>query len=170
MKLRILVITLNSPASGGAIPIQFQFGRRDAVSCPAPKSRLPNAQLGRAAINQVFITQMGLTLSDAITLIGAHTIGRVHPEYSGYGGASSIDASSFSSSMLDMKCSFPVTPTPTKVSTAQQLQANAWDATPQTFDNGYYSNMINVVRLAARDSERALHPHNEPYRCHNRNG
>ncbi len=74
-------------ASEGAIPIQFQFGRRDAVSCPVPRDRLPNAQLGRSAIIQVFVTQMGLSLSDAITLIGAHTIGHVHPEISGYGGA-----------------------------------------------------------------------------------
>ena len=39
----------------------------------------------------------------------------------------------------------PVTPTPRTVSTNQQLLANAWDSTPQTFDNGYYANMITAV-------------------------
>jgi hypothetical protein len=66
--------------------MQFQFGRKDAVFCPVPTDRLPKSQLGRSAIIQVFVTQMGLSLSDAITLIGAHTIGHVHPEVSGYGG------------------------------------------------------------------------------------
>ena len=74
-------------ASGGAIPILFQFGRRDAVSCPVPANRLPKPQLGHSTITQVFVKQMGLTMAEAITLIGAHTLGRMHPEFSGYGGA-----------------------------------------------------------------------------------
>ena len=62
-------------ASAGGIALQYQYGRIDAVTCPVPSTRLPSAQLGRSSINKVFQTQMGLTLVDAVTLIGAHTIG-----------------------------------------------------------------------------------------------
>jgi catalase (peroxidase I) len=110
-------------SSSGAIPISFQYGRKDAVTCSVPRTRLPDAQLGRGAINQVFIAQMGLTLTDAVTLIGAHTIGHVHPAASGYGTAA----------------------TPTTVTTTADLQTNAWDTTPQTFDNRYFRGLISTV-------------------------
>ena len=112
-------------ASSGGVAIQYQYGRRDAVTCPVPSTRLPNAQLGRGAINQMFQTQMGLTLTDAVTLIGAHTIGHTHPEFSGYGVAT----------------------TPSTVTTTTDLQRNAWDTTPQTFDNGYYISLTGAVGI-----------------------
>lgn len=124
-------------ASAGGIALQYQYGRIDAVTCPVPSTRLPSAQLGRSAINKVFQTQMGLTLVDAVTLIGAHTIGHVHPEFSGYGTAP--------------------TPAPTSVATNADLLTNAWDTTPQTFDNEYYRSLARVVRAPYCPSFAAVH-------------
>lgn len=47
------------------IRIPFQYGRVDSVACEAGAGRLPNAQLGRNMLQQVFVTQMGLTMNDA---------------------------------------------------------------------------------------------------------
>ena len=111
-------------ASGSAASIKYQYGRKDAVTCPLPATRLPSAQMGGNGVGQYFQSQLGLTLTDAVTLMGAHTLGRVHREFSGYGIAA----------------------TPTTVTTAAELQTNAWDTTPQTFDNNYYTSMVRVVR------------------------
>ena len=108
-------------SSNGAIPISFQYGRKDTATCEVPRARLPSAQKGRNNIEEVFIAQMGLTLSDAVTLLGAHSLGHVHPEVSGYG----VEA----------------TPTLPNV----DIQTNAWDSTPQTLDNEYFKGLINVV-------------------------
>lgn len=53
-----------------------------------------------------------------VTLLGAHTLGHVHTDVSGYG-----------------------------VTTGQNQRPddNAWDSSPASFDNRYYQNMINVV-------------------------
>jgi catalase (peroxidase I) len=124
------------------INIPYQYGRRDNAQCAAGAGRLPNAQLGATMLQQVFVTQMGLTLSDAgmvgwddsagrdpplftlpavflytVTLIGAHTLGHVHTAASGYGVA-------------------PSNP--------PRLDDNAWDSTPAAFDNKYYQALVNL--------------------------
>jgi len=134
-------------SSGGAIPISFQYGRKDAVTCNVPKDkvRLPNAQSGRGAINQVFIAQMGLTLTDAVTLIGAHTLGHVHPEATGYGVVATPTTTTATTAVrlaqLDQpSLSLPDTEDPL-------LQSNAWDSTPQIFDNEYFKGLIEAVNF-----------------------
>jgi len=99
------------------ISIPYQYGRKDNTVCTAGSGRLPSAQGGVSTINQVFVTQMGLTLNDAVTLIGAHTLGHVHTQFSGYG--------------------FNVT-------AASSTLVNAWDNTPTVFDNQYYQSMLNI--------------------------
>jgi hypothetical protein len=44
---------------------EYQYGRRDAQDCSAGEGRLPSGQAGLDEINQVFVTQMGLTMVDA---------------------------------------------------------------------------------------------------------
>eukprot|EP01038_Epipyxis_sp_PR26KG_P011324 gene11324-15188_t len=97
--------------------LPFQYGRVDNTACELSISRLPNAQMGRNMLTQVFVTQMGLTLDDATTLLGAHSLGRVHPTTSGYGAT-------------------------TGTSNDDTNTVNAWDATPAVFDNTYYINLI----------------------------
>jgi len=99
------------------ISIPYQYGRKDNLVCTAGAGRLPSAQGGVATISQVFVTQMGLTLNDAVTLMGAHTLGHVHTQFSGYG--------------------FNVT-------AASPAVVNAWDNTPTVFDNQYYQSMLNI--------------------------
>ena len=112
-------------SSGGNVAIQYQYGRTDAVTCPliSGSHRLPGGQLGHNAVSYYFQNQLGLTLRDEVTLMGAHTIGHVHEEFSGYRHDS-----------------------PIAVSVPPDIQLNAWDDTPDTFDNEYYKSMVNVVR------------------------
>jgi len=97
----------------GLIP--FQYGRRQNTVCLAGQRRLPDAQLGLAEYTRVFVDQMGLTLTDGVTLVGAHSLGHVHPASSGYGTSTA-----------------PAT-----------IQTNAWVPNPTVFSNQYYTNMIN---------------------------
>ena len=55
-----------------------------------------------------------------MTLLGAHSLGHVHPSTSGYGYA---DASA-------------------------NIINNAWDSTPLTFDNDYYGIMTGLVSVS----------------------
>ena len=131
----------------GYIQLPFQYGRRETQDCSAGGAgigRDPDAQDGFAAIKQAFITQMGLSYTDAgnherisyihtaneetlrpcfctVTLSGAHTIGHVHA--SGYNGHPGADM-------------------------AQDPTVNAWDLTPTQFDNGYFVQMLEIVRGA----------------------
>ena len=104
-------------AGKNAISINYQFGRKDNAVCTAGAGRLPSAQGGIGTIQQVFVTQMGLTLDDTVTLIGAHTLGHVHTANSGYG--------------------LPNANT--------NILINAWDSTPTVFDNQYYKSLLNVA-------------------------
>ena len=56
-------------------------------------------------------------MNDTVTLIGAHTLGHVHTQYSGYG--------------------LPRANT--------SILINAWDSTPTVFDNQYYKSLLNVA-------------------------
>jgi len=141
-------------SSNGAIPISFQYGRKDAVNCEVPRTRLPSAQKNIKHIEEVFTAQMGLTLSDAVTLLGAHSLGHVHPEFSGYGveatpivrRALSVPEDSGDSRITPIADDSEGPEVPDLPSdNVNVLQTNAWDSTPQTFDNEYYKGLINVV-------------------------
>jgi len=103
-----------SRSQDSTIELDYNFGRVDTQSCDAGAGRLPNAQQGLDHLEQIFETQMGLTLEDGVTLSGAHTLGHVHPEASGY--------------QSDQP--------------ASNVRVNAWDNSPDRFDNRYWNNMI----------------------------
>lgn len=98
----------------------YSYGRKDSADCSAGVGRLPSAQSPDTEFDRVFVKQLGLSMSDAVTLLGAHTLGHVHLENSGYG--STVDPS--------------LNPT-----------TNAFDLTPNVFDNSYYQQMVGVVSI-----------------------
>lgn len=69
----------------GGPTIDFVPGRRDSSVCPK-EGRLPNAKLGSQHLRDVFY-RMGLTDKDIVALSGGHTLGKAHPERSGFEGA-----------------------------------------------------------------------------------
>eukprot|EP01036_Dinobryon_divergens_P026237 gene26237-34858_t len=90
------------------LDVPFQYGREDAKSCIAGMGRLPAGQFHLKSTANYF----------KMTLLGAHSLGHVHPEHSGYG----------------LVCHDPT-----------NNNCNAWDLTPDEFDNNYYSNLVKAI-------------------------
>ncbi|KAL9257429.1 putative L-ascorbate peroxidase 3, peroxisomal, partial [Drosera capensis] len=61
------------------------------------EGRLPDAQQGASHLREVFY-RMGLSGKDIVALSGAHTLGRAHPERSGFSGAWTKDPFKFDNS------------------------------------------------------------------------
>ena len=70
-----------------AYEVPFRYGRATAAECGYAGDRLPAAEGGVEEIERVFVTAMGLTFRDAVALLGAHTLGRLETENSGFEGA-----------------------------------------------------------------------------------
>ncbi|RDX62297.1 L-ascorbate peroxidase 3, partial [Mucuna pruriens] len=68
----------------GGPTIDFVPGRRDSKISPR-EGRLPDAKQGAPHLRDIFY-RMGLTDRDIVALSGAHTLGRAHPERSGFDG------------------------------------------------------------------------------------
>ncbi|PXF43557.1 L-ascorbate peroxidase 3, peroxisomal [Gracilariopsis chorda] len=71
--------------SGGP-KIPFRMGREDASEADCtPDGRLPDADKGMNHLRDIFY-RMGFNDLEITTLSGAHTLGRAHPERSGFDG------------------------------------------------------------------------------------
>ena len=106
--------------AGQTIPwlnLPYQFGRPDSATCEAGAGRLPAHQPGLTEFTRVFKNQMGMTLRDGVTLSGAHSVGHVHTQFSGFGHADSLKT----------------------LETFNTI--NSWDETPWMFDNIYYDSL-----------------------------
>lgn len=71
----------------GGPRVPFRFGRKQAM-CPSratPDGRLPDAHQGTNHLRSIF-HRMGLNDRDIVALSGAHTVGRCHPDRSGFEG------------------------------------------------------------------------------------
>lgn len=68
----------------GGPDIVFVPGRKDSNVCPK-EGRLPDAKQGFQHLRDVFY-RMGLSDKDIVALSGGHTLGRAHPERSGFDG------------------------------------------------------------------------------------
>ena len=69
------------------IAVAFRYGRTTVANCSYDgPTRLPGAQTGLDEIRRVFQHQMGLTMRQAVALLGAHTLGRTENRISGFGG------------------------------------------------------------------------------------
>ncbi|XP_031130785.1 L-ascorbate peroxidase 3 [Ipomoea triloba] len=68
----------------GGPSIDFVPGRKDSKVSPK-EGRLPDAKQGVPHLKEVFY-RMGLSNRDIVALSGGHTLGRAHPERSGFDG------------------------------------------------------------------------------------
>lgn len=68
----------------GGPAINFIPGRKDSTVSPN-EGRLPDAKKGAPHLRDVFY-RMGLSDKDIVALSGGHTLGRAHPERSGFDG------------------------------------------------------------------------------------
>ncbi|RZC55220.1 hypothetical protein C5167_014089 [Papaver somniferum] len=69
----------------GGPTVEFVPGRKDSLVSPR-EGRLPDAKQGGQHLRDIFY-RMGLSDKEIVALSGAHTLGRAHPERSGFGGA-----------------------------------------------------------------------------------
>jgi hypothetical protein len=71
-------------SSNGELDLKdtFMWGRADADQCPDSGLRLPEAQQC-SEVQEVFLNRLGLSWTDAVALIGGHTLGR--GGFSGHG-------------------------------------------------------------------------------------
>jgi len=79
------VIKLRSPNNALDLKTTFKWGRVDADQCPDSALRLPGAS-DCGQVQDVFLNRLGLTWTDAVALIGAHTLGRGSSGFSGHDG------------------------------------------------------------------------------------
>ncbi|XP_078173161.1 ascorbate peroxidase 3 [Carex rostrata] len=68
----------------GGPTVDFVPGRKDSTVCPR-EGRLPDAKQGTQHLRDIFY-RMGLSDKDIVALSGGHTLGRAHPERSGFEG------------------------------------------------------------------------------------
>lgn len=80
----------------GGPTIDFVPGRRDS-KISTKEGRLPDAKLGVRHLRDIFY-RMGLSDKDIVALSGAHTLGRAHPERSGFDGPWTTDPLKFDNS------------------------------------------------------------------------
>ncbi|XP_023529764.1 L-ascorbate peroxidase 3-like [Cucurbita pepo subsp. pepo] len=80
----------------GGPTIDFVPGRKDSKISPR-EGRLPDAKKGAPHLRDIFY-RMGLSDKDIVALSGAHTLGRAHPERSGFDGPWTEDPLKFDNS------------------------------------------------------------------------
>jgi len=64
----------------------FKYGRTTATTCHFAEGRLPNPEDSCSAVEETFVTRMGLSWRRSAALMGVHSLGRARPENSGYDG------------------------------------------------------------------------------------
>eukprot|EP00966_Prymnesium_polylepis_P147312 3402808-Prymnesium_polylepis.1 len=64
--------------------VGFQFGRISKDTCTPPA--LPNPERACDAVKDNFVDALGLTWKESAALMGVHTLGRAHKQFSGYEG------------------------------------------------------------------------------------
>jgi len=74
-------------ASGGATVVPWGYGRTECTgTCPLWANRHPDASQGFYAMQNHMVNRLGLSWTESIALLGAHSLGETHIENSGYHG------------------------------------------------------------------------------------
>ncbi|XWS55084.1 hypothetical protein CRYUN_Cryun10bG0145100 [Craigia yunnanensis] len=84
----------------GGPTIDFVPGRKDSNICPK-EGRLPDAKKGAPHLRDIFY-RMGLSDKDIVALSGGHTLGRAHPERSGFDGPWTNEPLTFDNSYFNL--------------------------------------------------------------------
>jgi len=80
------VLATDSTRSALDLRSQFKYGRTTSTSCSSSNGVLPNPEKSCSDVQRVFVTNLGLTWSQAAALMGVHSLGKAHKEFSGYDG------------------------------------------------------------------------------------
>jgi hypothetical protein len=64
----------------------FMFGRQTSHECPGSAECLPNPERGCMAVEDTFVSNMGLTWRQSAALMGVHSLGQARGHNSGYVG------------------------------------------------------------------------------------
>lgn len=98
--------------SGGQLDLKdtFAFGRVDAESCPDSATRLPQDSSCNF-VEDVFLNRMNMSWTNAVALLGAHTLGRGSIDFSGHDGiwVDTVDRSAVSCLDMYTRCSSSLT-------------------------------------------------------------
>jgi len=145
-------------ATSNSITVSYQYGRKDNFECSVyGETRLPSGQSGMSDIEQIFITQMGLTIQDAGTSTessSSSTLTSSPPQcifallskfffldnnlcifYKvALLGGHSLGYTTISNSGYGFN-----------IPNADLNILNAWDSTPHVLDSGYFSELIQKV-------------------------
>ncbi|KAH9694709.1 L-ascorbate peroxidase 3 [Citrus sinensis] len=84
IKLNIYLAGVVAVEVTGGPTVDFVPGRKDSKISPK-EGRLPDAKRGAPHLRDIFY-RMGLSDKDIVALSGGHTLGRAHPERSGFDG------------------------------------------------------------------------------------
>ncbi|KAJ3100579.1 heme peroxidase [Phlyctochytrium bullatum] len=91
-------VAIEYGARGTGYKIPFRAGRIDVTEHKlTPDGRLPDATQGPPHIRDVFY-RMGFNDQEIVALLGAHALGRMHPERSGHEGPWVLDPTRFNNS------------------------------------------------------------------------
>ncbi|KAF5191435.1 Peroxidase [Thalictrum thalictroides] len=145
----LTTVARDSVVLSGGPGWDVQFGRRDGFTAnkAAANTNIPNPNSDIATIVSKF-ENVGLSFNDMVALSGAHTIGRAR-------------CSSFNSRLKDSPNSEEPDVNPAFLSSLAQICSDSENenttltfldlATPATFDNQYYVNLVSGEGLLASD-------------------
>ena len=102
------------------IKVPYAFGRYDYTEgshYTVDRVRLPDATKDEKHVREVFTKQMGFNDREIVALLGAHAVGKVHPDRSGFGS--------------------------TDLQPGENPEALPWTFTPLSLDTNYYRTLLN---------------------------
>ena len=121
----------------GGPSVPWRPGREDLdVSACTPDGRLPDGDKGKEHVHQIF-GRLGFNDQETVALIGAHSLGRCHPDRSGFDGPWDFSPTVFTNEFFRLLLSEKWTP-------------KKWDGPFQWTDNSTKSLMMLPTDMALK--------------------